>query len=79
MAKAHYSPLDPDNPQLPCSLTASLQASESGDAEHSNLLAKPLPALRNGYSELSTEPGAGTTIDEDKLRTDPDDGPVIDW
>ena len=52
---------------------------EHGDVEHSNLLAKPQSALRNGHSELPTEPGSRATIDQDKLRTDPDDGPVVDW
>ena len=61
---------------------------ERGDAEHSNLLAKPLPPVKNGHRELPTDPGLGITIDEDKLRAevgepqqyltrfDPDDGSV---
>ena len=100
MAEAYYAPLAPHNPQGPCSLAASLQVAasipnfliqERGDAEHSNLLAKPLPPVKNGHRELPTDPGLGITIDEDKLRAqvgepqeyktrfDPDDGSVIDW
>ncbi|HEY3838690.1 MAG TPA: enolase C-terminal domain-like protein, partial [Bryobacteraceae bacterium] len=100
MAEAYYSPIAPHNPQGPCSLAASLQIAasipnfliqERGDAEHANLLAKPLPPVRNGHRELPTEPGLGITIDEDKLmaqvgepqeyrtRYDPDDGSVVDW
>ena len=100
MAEAYYLPIAPHNPQGPCSLAASLQIAasipnfliqERGDAEHRNLLAKPLPPVKNGYRELPTEPGLGITIDEDKLRAevgepqqyrtrfDPDDGSVIDW
>jgi len=100
MAEAYYTPLAPHNPQGPCSLAASLQVAasipnfliqERGDAEHANLLAKPLPPVKNGHRELPTEPGLGITIDEDKLRAevgepqeyrtryDPDDGSVIDW
>ncbi len=100
MAEAYYLPIAPHNPQGPCSLAASLQVAasipnfliqERGDAEHANLLAKPLPPVKNGHRELPTEPGLGITIDEDKLRAevgepaeyktrfDPDDGSVIDW
>ena len=100
MAEAYYLPIAPHNPQGPCSLAASLQIAasipnfliqERGDAEHRNLLAKPLPPVKNGYRELPTEPGLGITIDEDKLRAevgepqqyrtrfDPDDGSVVDW
>jgi galactonate dehydratase len=100
MAEAYYSPIAPHNPQGPCSLAASLQVAasipnfliqERGDMEHANLLAKPLPPVKNGYRGLPTEPGLGITIDEDKLRAqvgepqqyltryDPDDGSVIDW
>src|SRR6478672_11136616 len=100
MAEAYYLPLAPHNPQGPCSLAASLQVAasipnfliqERGDAEHTNLLAKPLPPVKNGHRELPTEPGLGITIDEDKLmaqvgepreyrtRFDPDDGSVVDW
>jgi galactonate dehydratase len=100
MAEAYYSPIAPHNPQGPCSLAASLQVAasvpnfliqERGDMEHANLLAKPLPPVKNGHRELLTEPGLGITIDEDKLRAqvgepqeyrtrfDPDDGSVIDW
>jgi galactonate dehydratase len=100
MAEAYYAPIAPHNPQGPCSLAASLQVAasipnfliqERGDAEHSNLLAKPLPPVKNGHRELPTDPGLGITIDEDKLRAqvgepqeyktrfDPDDGSVIDW
>jgi galactonate dehydratase len=100
MAEAYYLPIAPHNPQGPCSLAASLQIAasipnfliqERGDAEHANLLAKPLPQVRNGHRELPTEPGLGITIDENKLmaevgepqeyrtRFDPDDGSVVDW
>jgi galactonate dehydratase len=100
MAEAYYSPLAPHNPQGPCSLAASLQIAasipnfliqENGDAEHKDLLAKPMPAVRNGHRPLLTDPGLGITIDEDKLkaqvgeprpyntRFDPDDGSVVDW
>jgi len=100
MAEAYYTPLAPHNPQGPCSLAASLQLAasipnfliqERGDNEYSDLLAKPLPPVKNGYRPLLTEPGLGITIDENKLmaqvgeprpykaRFDPDDGSVIDW
>jgi galactonate dehydratase len=100
MAEAYYAPIAPHNPQGPCSLAASLQIAasipnfliqERGDMEHANLLAKPLPPVKNGHRELPTDPGLGITIDEDKLRAqvgqpqqyltrfDPDDGSVIDW
>ena len=100
MAEAYYLPIAPHNPQGPVSLAASLQVAasipnfliqERGDLEHANLLAKPLPPVRNGHRELPTEPGLGITIDEDKLRAqvgepqqyltryDPDDGSIIDW
>ena len=100
MAEAYYSPIAPHNPQGPCSLAASLQIAasipnfliqERGDNEYSDLLAKPLPPVRNGYRPLLTDPGLGITIDEDKLmaqvgeprpylpRFDPDDGSVVDW
>jgi galactonate dehydratase len=100
MAEAYYLPIAPHNPQGPCSLAASLQVAasipnfliqERGDMEHANLLAKPLPPVKNCHRELPTAPGLGITIDEDKLRAqvgepqeyktrfDPDDGSVIDW
>jgi galactonate dehydratase len=100
MAESYYAPLAPHNPNGPCSLAASLQVAaaipnfliqERGDAEHENLLAKPLPAVTGGHRPLPTEPGLGITIDEQKLmaqvgeprpyRTqyDPDDGSVVDW
>jgi galactonate dehydratase len=100
MAEAYYTPLAPHNPQGPCSLAASLQVAasipnfliqERGDNEHSDLLAKPLPPVRNGHRPLLTDPGLGITIDESKLmaqvgeprpyrtRYDPDDGSVVDW
>ena len=99
MAEAYYSPLAPHNPNGPCSLAASLQIAasipnfliqERGDAEH-ELLAKPMPPVKDGYRPLLTEPGLGITIDEDKLMAqvgeprpylpqyDPDDGSVVDW
>jgi galactonate dehydratase len=100
MAEAYYTPVAPHNPQGPCSLAASYQIAacipnfliqERGDAEYSDLLAKPLPPVKNGYRPLPTDPGLGITIDEDKLRAqvgepkeyrpafDPDDGSVVDW
>ncbi|MBK9171373.1 MAG: hypothetical protein IPM24_28505 [Bryobacterales bacterium] len=66
----------PHNPQGPCSLAASLQVrasipnfliQERGDNEYSDLLAKPLPPVRNGHRPILTEPGLGITIDENKL------------
>jgi galactonate dehydratase len=100
MAEAYYSPIAPHNPQGPCSLAASYQIAasipnflvqERGDNEYTDLLAKPLPPIKNGYRPLLTDPGLGITIDEDKLkaqvgepseyrpRFDPDDGSVVDW
>ena len=100
MAEAYYTPLAPHNPQGPCSLAASLQIAasipnfliqERGDNEYTDLLAKPLPPIKNGHRPLLTEPGLGITIDENKLmaqvgeprpylpRFDPDDGSVVDW
>jgi len=99
MAEAYYLPIAPHNPNGPCSLAASLQVAasipnfliqERGDIEH-DLLAKPLPPVKNGHRGLPTEPGLGITIDENKLmaqvgeprpylaRFDPDDGSVVDW
>jgi galactonate dehydratase len=64
---------------------------ERGDNEYTDLLAKPLPPVRNGHRPLLTDPGLGITIDEEKLlaqvgepkpyrtRYDPDDGSVVDW
>jgi galactonate dehydratase len=99
MAEAYYAPLAPHNPNGPCSLAASLQIAasipnfmvqERGDREH-ELLAEPLPAVKDGYRPIPTGPGLGITIDEAKLmaevgdpkeyRTayDPDDGSVVDW
>jgi galactonate dehydratase len=100
MAEAYYTPIAPHNPQGPCSLAASLQIAasipnfliqENGDKEYSDLLAKPLPPVRDGYRPLLTDPGLGITIDENKLmaqvgepgpyntRYDADDGSVVDW
>lgn len=100
MAEAYYAPLAPHNPQGPCSLAASLQIAasipnfliqERGDNEYSDLLAKPLPPVKDGYRPILTEPGLGITIDEEKLkaqvgeprpyltRYDEDDGSVVDW
>jgi galactonate dehydratase len=100
MAEAYYTPIAPHNPQGPCSLAASLQIAasipnfliqERGDNQYDDLLAKPLPAIKNGYRPVLTEPGLGITIDENKLmaqvgeprlyapRFDPDDGSVVDW
>jgi galactonate dehydratase len=100
LAEAYYTPLAPHNPQGPCSLAASLQVAasvpnfliqERGDAEHMDLLAKPMPAIVKGHRPILTEPGLGITIDENKLRAqvgeprpyltryDTDDGSVVDW
>lgn len=100
MAEAYYTPVAFHNPQGPCSLAASLQLAasvpnfliqENGDKEYENLLAKPLPPVKNGYRPLLTDPGLGITIDEDKLMAmvgepgpytpsfDADDGSVVDW
>jgi galactonate dehydratase len=100
MAEAYYTPVAPHNPQGPCSLAASLQIAasipnfliqENGDKEYSDLLAKPLPPVKDGYRPLLTDPGLGITIDENKLmaqvgepnpyntRYDADDGSVVDW
>jgi len=100
MAEAYYTPVAPHNPQGPCSLAASYQVAacvpnfliqENGDQEYSDLLAKPLPPVKDGYRPILTDPGLGITIDEDKLmaqvgeprpylpRFDADDGSVIDW
>jgi galactonate dehydratase len=99
-AEAYWAPLAPHNPQGPCSLAASFQIAasipnflimENGDLEYENLLAKPMPPVKDGDRPLLTEPGLGITIDEDKLmaqvgeprpylpRFDADDGSVIDW
>ena len=100
MAEAYYTPLAPHNPQGPCSLAASLQIAasipnfliqERGDNEYTDLLAKPLPPVKDGHRPLLTEPGLGITIDENKLmsqvgepqlyrpRFDPHDGSIVDW
>jgi galactonate dehydratase len=100
MAEAYYTPIAPHNPQGPCSLAASYQIAasipnfllqENGDADYKDLLAKPLPPVKDGYRPLLTDPGLGITIDEDKLkaqvgepreyqpRFDPHDGSVVDW
>ncbi len=99
MAEAYYAPLAPHNPNGPCSLAASLQVAacipnfmvqERGDREH-ELLAEPLPPVKDGYRPIPTGPGLGITIDEDKLhdeigepreyptRYDADDNSVVDW
>jgi galactonate dehydratase len=100
MAEAYYTPIAPHNPQGPCSLAASYQIAacipnfliqERGDNEYSDLLAKPLPQIKDGYRPLLTDPGLGISIDEEKLLAqvgepkpystsyDPDDGSVVDW
>lgn len=100
MAESYYTPIAPHNPQGPCSLAASIQVAasipnfliqENGDNDYSDLLAKPLPPVIDGYRPILTEPGLGITIDEDKLlaqvgeprpylpQFDADDGSVIDW
>jgi galactonate dehydratase len=99
-AEAYYTPMGPHNPQGPCSLAASLQiagcipnflAQERGDNEYEEILAEPLPPVKNGHRPLPTGPGLGITIDENKLmdlvgeprpygpQFDPDDGSVVDW
>jgi galactonate dehydratase len=100
MAEAYYSPIAPHNPQGPCSLACGFQLAacvpnfliqERGDNEYSDLLAKPLPPIKNGHRPLLEDPGLGITIDENKLmaqvgepspyrtRYDADDGSVVDW
>ncbi|MGH9661426.1 MAG: galactonate dehydratase [Bryobacteraceae bacterium] len=100
MAEAYYTPLAPHNPQGPCSLASGLQIAasipnfliqERGDNEYADLLAKPLPPVKDGHRPLLTDPGLGITIDENKLRAqvgeprpyltrfDPHDGSVVDW
>ena len=100
MAEAYYTPVAPHNPQGPCSLAASMQVAacipnfliqERGDNEYSDLLAKPLPQVKNGHRPILTDPGLGITIDENKLMAqvgepnqyrpsfDPHDGSVVDW
>ena len=100
MAEAYYTPLAPHNPQGPCSLAASLQIAasipnfliqERGDMEHADILAKPLPPVKDGHRPLPPDPGLGITIDENKLKSlvgeprpyltkyDSDDGSVVDW
>ncbi|MFY0653920.1 MAG: galactonate dehydratase [Cyclobacteriaceae bacterium] len=99
MAEAYYAPIAPHNPNGPCSLAASLQIAasvpnfmvqERGDREH-ELLAEPLPPVKDGYRPIPTCPGLGITIDENKLmdevgepreylpRYDSDDNSVVDW
>lgn len=99
MAEAYYAPIAPHNPNGPCSLAASLQIAaavpnfmvqERGDREH-ELLAEPLPPVKDGYRPIPTGPGLGITIDENKLMNevgepreylpqfDPDDNSVVDW
>ncbi|XOV90923.1 MAG: galactonate dehydratase [Bacteroidota bacterium] len=99
MAEAYYAPIAPHNPNGPCSLAASLQVAacipnfmvqERGDREH-ELLAEPLPPVKDGYRPIPTGPGLGIKIDENKLMDevgepreyktayDPDDGSVVDW
>ena len=99
MAEAYYAPIAPHNPNGPCSLAASLQVAacipnfmvqERGDREH-DLLAEPLPPVRDGYRPIPTGPGLGITIDENRIddeigepmaylpQFDPEDGSVVDW
>ncbi len=99
MAESYYVPLAPHNPQGPCSLAASCQIAaaipnfliqEQGVRTHDNLLKNPFKAEK-GYLPVSTAPGLGIEIDEDKFmaqvgepqpyqRTyDRDDGSVVDW
>lgn len=99
MAEAYYAPIAPHNPNGPCSLAASLQVAacipnfmvqERGDREH-DLLAEPMPAVKDGYRPIPTGPGLGITIDENRIddeigepreylpQYDEDDGSVVDW
>ncbi len=99
MAEAYYAPLAPHNPNGPCSLAASLQIAacipnfmvqERGDREH-DLLAKPLPAVKDGFRPIPQGPGLGIEIDQNRIddeigepreylpQYDPDDGSVRDW
>ena len=99
MAEAYYAPIAPHNPNGPCSLAASLQIAacvpnfmvqERGDREH-ELLAEPLPPVKDGYRPIPTGQGLGITIDENKLmdevgeprsylsQYDADDNSVVDW
>jgi len=99
MAEAYYAPIAPHNPNGPCSLAASLQVAacipnfmvqERGDREH-DLLAEPMPAVKDGYRPIPTGPGLGITIDENRIddeigeprsylpQYDEVDGSVVDW
>ncbi len=99
MAESYYVPLAPHNPQGPCSLAASCQIAaaipnfliqEQGVKTHENLLKNPFKAEK-GYLPVTSAPGLGIEIDEDKFmahvgepapyqRTyDRDDGSVVDW
>jgi len=99
MAESFYVPLAPHNPQGPCSLAASCQIAaaipnfliqEQGTRSHDNLLKNPFKAEK-GYLAVSTAPGLGIEIDEDKFMSqvgepqpyqrsyDRDDGSVVDW
>ena len=63
---------------------------ERGDSEH-DLLADPLPPVKDGYRPITTGPGLGVKIDENKLmdqvgeprkytaKFDLDDNSVVDW
>ena len=78
MAEVYDTPLAPHNPQGPCSLAASMQIAasipnfliqERGDNEYTDLLAKPLPPIKDGLSAVADGARAwGITIDEDKLK-----------
>ncbi|HZN33525.1 MAG TPA: enolase C-terminal domain-like protein, partial [Pirellulaceae bacterium] len=99
IAETFYVPLAPHNPNGPCSLAASCQIAaaipnfliqERGTSSHENLLKTPFKAEK-GYLPVTTAPGLGIEIDEDKFmaqvgepqpyqRTyDRDDGSVVDW
>jgi galactonate dehydratase len=99
MAESYYVPLAPHNPQGPCSLAASCQIAaaipnfliqEQGVKTHDNLLKNPFKSEK-GYLPVSSAPGLGIEMDEDKFmaqvgepqpyqRTyDRDDGSVVDW
>lgn len=99
IAESYYVPLAPHNPQGPCSLAASCQIAaaipnfliqEQGTRSHDNLLKNPFKAEK-GYLAVSTAPGLGIEIDEDKFMAqvgepqsyqrsyDRDDGSVVDW
>ena len=76
MAEAYYTPIAPHNPAgsvfargQPADRRFHPQLPDPGARRqrYTDLLAKPLPPVVNGYRPLLTEPGLGITIDENKL------------